>query len=673
MATLATDGKGNYVTLDDSGNWVPTAAPTKGQGELGYPPAPPEQDTKPPPIDFANRPMGPQPDASGLGLSLPQGGDSGAVGRVGSAIAEGFNAPPFQTPELEAKNREANQGTWVGRNVVQPIVSLSEVPFRALGALGAGIGQGVYEAGAAIDPRLGRDLYMLNQLTPAFGMEIPGGATSPRNVLNPDAARTAAVDRAVAATPPTPTANFVPEYYGQHAPGTPVTLDDLTSAINRAGQPQQDMPPVPGGLVRLYHGGANDPTTGGERWVTPSYAYAQSYSPSTGSVWYADVPADHPAVVAATDTSAVEGTGMKAPISSFNAPEDIAKRMQPAPTRYSQPGDEPPQSPPQPPPAAPPVPTTAPADPPIMSQADIQARSRDLFKLPDQSAAGGAMLPDANAAAVRKIFSDFIPADTEAANISAGDPALQAAKNVLPTGPMSYDTAMRIDRNLTARMRGASGSDAHDLSQLQQALRDQMDQVPDLENLRPARQAWMQSIKQGQMEDINEGAALKNDPAQADAYVRQRAAALLKNNNAMRYWTPEEQAQLTQVAQSGNIGMLGRLATALIKPATRVVLGTAGHAVAGPLGAIIGGEVGGDVGATAASRFRSYLSPTDLSPVMQQITRGVPPPNQLGPQAVPVTTTAVPPVNPAVMANLQAQLAASRARQAQWQQQTPPS
>jgi hypothetical protein len=264
------------------------------------------------------------------------------------------------------------------------------------------------------------------------------------------------------------------------------------------------------------------------------------------------------------------------------------------------------------------------ADAPIMTQAQIAAQSKGFFSPADQAAATNAMLPDTNATAVRKLFSDTIPSDPELAQIKANQPAQQAAKNVLPDGPMSYATAMELDRDLTSRMRGASGSDAHDLSQLQQSLRDQMDQVPDLDNLRPGRQAWLQSIKQGQMEDIKYGADLKNDPAAADAYVRQRAAALLKNDNAMRNWTPEETAALEQVAKSGDIGMLGRLSVSLIKPITRVALGAAGHAVAGPMGAIVGSEIGGDVGATLAARRRAYLSQTSLDPVMQQITRGVP-------------------------------------------------
>jgi len=267
-------------------------------------------------------------------------------------------------------------------------------------------------------------------------------------------------------------------------------------------------------------------------------------------------------------------------------------------------------------------------DVPILTRAEQEARARGFFSPADQAAATNAMLPDTNATAVRKLFSDIIPSDPERARITASQPAMQAASNVEATGPMSYATAMAIDRDLTTRMRGASGSDAHDLSELQQALRTQLDQVPDLDNLRAGRQAWMQSIKQGQMEDINYGASLKNDPAAADAYVRQRAAALLKNDNAMRYWTPEETATLEQVAKSGDIGMLGRLSGSLIKPITRMGLGAAGFAVGGVPGALVGSEIGSDVGGTLAARLRAYLSQTSLDPVMRQITLGVPPPPQ---------------------------------------------
>lgn len=82
------------------------------------------------------------------------------------------------------------------------------------------------------------------------------------------------------------------------------------------------------GTVRLYHGGQQP--DGGPRWVTPDRAYAQAYAEKSGGrVWYADVPADHPEVVAATDYDAVAGTDTRAPLRSFEASGDIAGRMRP--------------------------------------------------------------------------------------------------------------------------------------------------------------------------------------------------------------------------------------------------------------------------------------------------------------------------------------------------------
>jgi hypothetical protein len=289
-----------------------------------------------------------------------------------------------------------------------------------------------------------------------------------------------------------------------------------------------------------------------------------------------------------------------------------------------------------------PVPPRTPPTSPLMTGDEMRRVATGYFSPADRAAAQNAVMPDVNSAAARKVFSDFIPSDPERARITANQPAMQAASNVNQTGPMSYATAMDIDRDLTSRMRSASGSDAHDLSQLQQGLRDQMDQVPDLDSLRPGRQAWRQSIKQGQMEDINFGAGLKNDPAAADAYVRQRAAALLKNDNAMRNWSPDETAALEQVAQSGDIGMLGRLSVSLIKPILRAGGAVMGHTVGGVPGAIIGGEIGGDIGATQASKLRAYLSGTSLDPVMQQITAGVPPPRPASLLNVPPPASGAP-------------------------------
>ena len=259
-----------------------------------------------------------------------------------------------------------------------------------------------------------------------------------------------------------------------------------------------------------------------------------------------------------------------------------------------------------------------------MTPAEIQARAPATTVPLIRQAAANAILPDANAGAVRKLFSDAVPSDPEQARIAANQPAVQAAKNVDAAGPMSFDTAMLLDRDLTDRMRGARGQDVHDLSELQKGLRAQMDKVPDPRSPATAHDKPIRNTSsRARWTTSTTSASLKNDPAAADAYVRQRAAALLKNDSAMRNWTQEETAALEQVARSGDIGMLGRLSVSLVKPIMRMAIGGAGHAVAGPLGAIVGAEIGGDIGATQASKLRGYLSKTTLDPVMQQITQGV--------------------------------------------------
>lgn len=90
-----------------------------------------------------------------------------AVSRVGQAVAQGWRSGTMQTPEARAKNDE----TLLGHFLINPLIEFGNLPFRAAGALGAGTGQAAYEGGAALGgPALGRDLFMLNQLAPAFAM-----------------------------------------------------------------------------------------------------------------------------------------------------------------------------------------------------------------------------------------------------------------------------------------------------------------------------------------------------------------------------------------------------------------------------------------------------------------------------------------------------------------------
>jgi hypothetical protein len=102
--------------------------------------------------------------------------------RIGSAIAQGWQS--FE-PESDTQ-KEINQRTQYGQYVVHPLTQLASVPFRALGAAGAGAGQAAYETGAAIDPRLGRDLYMLNQVLPALLPQAAGPRAAVRPPMAPE-------------------------------------------------------------------------------------------------------------------------------------------------------------------------------------------------------------------------------------------------------------------------------------------------------------------------------------------------------------------------------------------------------------------------------------------------------------------------------------------------------
>lgn len=201
-----------------------------------------------------------------------------AIGRVGTAAAQGFQEHPFLTPQAAAAADAANNQSIAGRYLVAPGLALANLPFRALNALAAGVGQGAYEAGAAVSPALGRDLYMLNQVLPeaARGGQLlkvspeadvqaaakaatPGtsGATfTGVNPISPDAAARAA-PRPVGATEPSdipvpPPDAAAAKVAGQAAPagaagaeappnsagamGTPASSAAMTPAETRAYQ-----------------------------------------------------------------------------------------------------------------------------------------------------------------------------------------------------------------------------------------------------------------------------------------------------------------------------------------------------------------------------------------------------------------------------------------------------
>lgn len=196
----------------------------------------------PPPKETEQPPPGPgvpsaEQQSSELGLPLPATPPGqtppgmAVVGRLGEAAQRGWEStPPVLSPEAE--NFLNQYGGPVGRYITVPGARIAGGLLGAGAAVGSAVGQGAYELGNALDPALGRDLFMLAQVAPAAAMGAAGGATSP--FMTPEAARTIAAARE-AAQAPTPAARF-----GQTG-GPTVSLDQLTRAVQEADQ--SNLPP----------------------------------------------------------------------------------------------------------------------------------------------------------------------------------------------------------------------------------------------------------------------------------------------------------------------------------------------------------------------------------------------------------------------------------------------
>lgn len=89
-----------------------------------------------------------------------------------------------------------------------------------------------------------------------------------------------------------------------------------------------DLPPVPNGMVRFYHGGA-DAISGGSRDVTPDFQYARTFRAegTPKEVWYVDVPADS-AWIREIDVS---GTNMPRTLQNSVAPADVMAKAKVVP------------------------------------------------------------------------------------------------------------------------------------------------------------------------------------------------------------------------------------------------------------------------------------------------------------------------------------------------------
>ena len=108
--------------------------------------------------------------------------------------------------------------------------------------------------------------------------------------------------------------------------------------------PPGQVPPVKEGFTRFYHGGPPEgmepPTTGGGRWTSTDYKYAQDYRSSEGKpgkVWYVDIPKGDATEVSARmwdDIDERVGTNAVGRYANIEVPEHWAKQMKPMEGKY---------------------------------------------------------------------------------------------------------------------------------------------------------------------------------------------------------------------------------------------------------------------------------------------------------------------------------------------------
>jgi len=291
--TIAADEDGNLFEKTDAGEWVPAKTrtgadvPMEVQDGGKWVPVP----GTPPPYDES---------------MLPEGGAAvGALARrAAGAVAEHFTTPPPQDSALSrivgATARGATEGGpfykpetraavdqgLVGRYITNPLLDAGKA---VVGAVAGGAGQAAYEAGNALGgPRLGRDLYMFNQVAPVAsmmpGVIKPGGGpvapgTIARNTAQPwEAARTTEPVTAEAFPPGTPDYNFsrgqrIEQFLSEQPPEVVAAMartnPDVAAWVQRQAAAEQA-----GVAERQGGGGAAEPPPADPQPAAPAEAPA---------------------------------------------------------------------------------------------------------------------------------------------------------------------------------------------------------------------------------------------------------------------------------------------------------------------------------------------------------------------------------------------------------------
>jgi hypothetical protein len=490
-----------------------------------------------------------------------------AEGRVVQAVKQGWQQGGFLTPEAEQDARASNQGTWMGRNVVQPLVDLSNVPLRAVNALGAGLGQAAYEGAAAVGgPQLGRDAFMLNQLLP----EVTRGPALVKSQVP-------SVETRMATEAPSPP-RFVQEHFGEGTPENPLgsqtLLQQVTDAVRRAGYDQAPLPPDQAPPTQL-------PAQPPPAFVPPG---TSAYPPGTPRA----VDAVVPSAPATPATPATPGGGATPVPQTLD--EVLAQAKSVAQQHYDI----------------------------AKAQADSAYTPQSVNRMVDAVDSVAPQGPGERAVggddAVTRLQRDMQPLRDQPLTLAD----IQRMDE-------------RMGDAITVELRAGRNKVAQNLQDIQQAWRDQADAVTPADvtggtdgyqALDPARQAWAQYRKLGDVQHMKDRA----DGTQNPTSSYRTAVNNFVNGRASRGWTDEEIAALKDSADRGAIGGTLHVLGSRLLPHVGGVIGAHFGGVTG----LMAGEVATHALGATARTLANAMQTSRVNRIAGVLGSGVPaPPNQL--------------------------------------------
>jgi len=318
MAAIATDGKGNYLTLSASGDWVPFEPPPAPE-PVGVNPMGDEGGTGGSALPTRFPEVVKKASRSVLGLpdQLTQEQRNAvdaptAAERVLQAAKEGWRDAPTLLPP--GSGQQVTPGSGLGLN--QPLVTLGNAVLGAGNAALRGGQAFAYETLAPYSKPLARDVAALPEAFPTGDAGLPGG---PRSYTEARAGSTRGPLQIRASSPPPVTLNELagaidrvpPEMLakqnqmmpGEPAPPSPSAPEQPPHAPPAATdtrlqsqpgpQPDAPQPPPPGEPTHIYQGPEYDnpvTPTGAEQTHSDGRVYAEVKPPDGPATW---VPKEH--------------------------------------------------------------------------------------------------------------------------------------------------------------------------------------------------------------------------------------------------------------------------------------------------------------------------------------------------------------------------------------------